>query len=118
MCITSTMFRKERSFEQIVKFLDVLQDESAYIVEVRDLELDRRRSEDNIWTLELEISGYYIPEEVKIATGVIYSDFVPYTRHPEILSVFNYKARLLSEDSNKQVEEEESEDQGDRNDNN
>lgn len=98
------------TYDDIVDFLDKLQEQSPFIIEARSIELENRGSkyaeddliraevdfvDEDIWQVTLDLTGYYvIPESDDVSLG-IYTPFSPYTNYPDVMNVFRAKAERL-----------------------
>lgn len=93
----------EGTFSEIVDFLDQLQRRSPYIIEARTLKMNKRTRgdsavtspDDEIWEVELNITGYYIERESPISVTQLYHPIQPYTRFPQFLEIFEFKSEIL-----------------------
>lgn len=100
-------------YQEIVSFLDILQDRSPYIVEVVKLEMSSNKSDIDSdqpvnWNLEIDLSGYYMPGAEEITIGTLYQPFIPYTTYSDMMTIFDYKYSQLDRlDSNNDSNEEE-----------
>ena len=80
------------SFENVLEFLDEVQNVSPYLIGTSNLELSR--STNDKWTVEINITGYYMPD--KSSTDLnIYSDIKKYTTYQDIVDIFKEKAKQL-----------------------
>jgi hypothetical protein len=114
----------EGRYKNIVEFLDILQEQSPYIVEsstifMREIKVDPDSSDaaNNFWRIELNITGYYIAQDATQGYGVFnaYQPFVPYTNFNDIFKVFESKNDILKEkDSQKESANEENTQQADQ----
>lgn len=87
-------------YQEIVAFLDILQDRSPYIVEVVKLEMSSSKSNEEddapaYWNLEIDLSGYYMPGAEEITIGTLYQPFIPYTSYSDMMTIFDYKYSQL-----------------------
>ncbi len=101
----------EGTYEEIVEFLDQLQKKSPYIIEARQLELNKlgiRDDEDqeDIWQIELNLMGYYIEATSKVTLAQLYLPITPYTLYPQYLEIFEYKSQILNEEIVQETPEE------------
>lgn len=77
-------------FEDIMNMLDSLYSASPYIISVENIRLEQ--SSVN-WQVELNITGFYVPENV--VKSDLYSLFTPYTKYSDIVKIFETKADKL-----------------------
>jgi hypothetical protein len=83
------------SYENVIKFLDNAQNVSPYILRLEGVEISARDNEGGeVWSISLQISGYYLSEEEKEPN--IYAPFQSYMEYEDIMQVFREKASALN----------------------
>ncbi len=80
------------SLENILSFLDSFYSSSPYIVSAENIEL---RRVDEIWKVNLSLTGYYISDDENIKFD-IYRPFKAYTDFSDIIEILREKAKRLS----------------------
>jgi len=76
----------------VLSFLDSLYSASPYILTIENLKLESY--DTGIWKVSFSVTGYYVPESS--TTVDLYSNFEPYTKYPDIVSIFENKASQLN----------------------
>lgn len=78
------------SLEDIVSFLDELQNISPYIISADNIEL-KQFGDEGDWELSLLITGFYM-NKASLPSLDIYAPFSPYTQYEAVLNTFSSKA--------------------------
>jgi hypothetical protein len=80
------------SYDDVLDLVDEIHDYSPYLVILRNIELS---GGSNNWTVEFEITGYYMPEQEKKID--FYQPFTKYTNFSDIMDEFSIKVQKLDE---------------------
>ena len=83
------------SFEDIVEFVDDLQEVSPFVISADNIEL-KQRFEEKTWEIALDITGFYLNDMDESSVN-IYTPFTPYTKRSDVVSTFNLKAKQLDD---------------------
>jgi len=81
------------SLENLLDFLDALYSASPYIISIDNVSI--RGTGEGSWRLTLNVLGYYIPDRQEDTRMDLYSPFVKYSIHSEIIELFGEKAQKL-----------------------
>ncbi len=78
------------SLENILSFLESLYSASPYIISVENISLSESSKD---WTVELNVTGYYVPENIDEFN--LYIKFEPYTTDDNVVKIIESKAKEL-----------------------
>jgi len=80
-------------YKDILEFLDEIQAYSPYLVTLKDISMSH--SGEGRWSVEFELTGYYIPEQdIKVD---FYQPFTKYTQFSDIIDIFSVRVERLDE---------------------
>lgn len=76
-------------YENVIAFLDDVQDVSPYIIRLQNVEVSS--NDEEVWNISLDVSGYYILDTNEEPN--IYSPFQLYTEYSDVVDIFREKAK-------------------------
>lgn len=79
-------------FDNVISFLDKVQDSSPYLISIKNVELSG--ADINNWSVSLNINGYYLSDTGADSVN-IYAPFKVYTEYSDILQIFKEKSESI-----------------------
>ena len=80
-------------YTDVLEFLDEIQAFSPYLVTLQDISMSH--SSDDIWSVDFNLTGYYIPETNMDPD--LYMPFTKYTQFSDIIDIFSVRVNNLDE---------------------
>jgi hypothetical protein len=81
------------SYGNVLDFLDEIQGYSPYLVTLSDISM--QRSDENVWSVDFNLTGYYIPEREMEPS--LYMPFSKYSQFSDIIDIFSVRVQRLDE---------------------
>jgi len=81
------------SYSDVLDFLNEVQSYSPYLVTLENISLSSSREDK--WSVEFDLTGYYIPERAMEPN--LYIPFTKYTQFSDIIDIFSVRVEQLDE---------------------